>query len=842
MLWRAQTQVPPRLCAFVPSQWIGPLGGVEDVHLIGDASLGYVWKMAVPPLEGIDDGEIAAEHAYDALLRTLSDGATLELFVERGTDVSPYLATYAAQVRPQASGSIAQEICLRLHERWRSAESSGFFPERPTLNFWPRTQSIYLFFKSAPSKLWLGSDFRFLMAAAGGSLRRLVDTELATLAARFRQQIRQIEQTAAEYSLRLRPLGAGEYVNWAGRLLFPQRRGVPAVDFDASGLESPGEAIAQMGDFPLIERGRFVTEWRGRAIWHMAVSMAWQGTVGPGMLAGITDHEHDVTVCLSYRAAARVQTLISLKAQQHINRKSSLPFNEVEVEEKDESLTEAQRRMFSGETAGAVRLIVWVRGPSESDAEDKAHRVLSVLDRYMPAEVERRIGSSLLFSSLPGARNPVAEGAQARTRRMMSGDAASLAPLGGYWEGTDPDRSLALYATRWGTPLFLDPRVCERNPHFLVVGGSGSGKSFWVHDYLIQLYRLADVWSCLVSIKPDYERLARLLGQYVELDLDGSHSISPFRGPPTHDNCAMWVAVLSLILSDGKERFAIDKDAEAVLTESAMTAARINWDARRGRPIQETQLSHIAHRLELSALGRELVARMQPYLTGPYSRLFNRPNSLNMDGRFVFFNLSRVVNYTCAAAASMCIFSYVNSVMVDPARLAQQKVLGLDEGWALMRGQGSAELVEKAFRAYRSYNGMAFAVSQLLSDFDTPVGKAVLANTATKFILPQEQSSLAELPRYLELGAKERALVASLELRKGCFGEFLVKMQGYPSTVGRVIPDPLRYAISTTDGTDSARFNELLASCGDDYAGAVRQFADRLPYGKPSARSTHEST
>jgi len=291
------------------------------------------------------------------------------------------------------------------------------------------------------------------------------------------------------------------------------------------------------------------------------------------------------------------------------------------------------------------------------------------------------------------------------------------------------------------------------------------------------------------------------------------------------------------MLSDGKERLAIDKDAEALLSDSAMTAARINWDARRGQPMQETQLSHIVARLELSALGRELAARMQPYLSGPYSRLFNRPNSLNLDSRFVFFNLSRVVNYACAAAVSMCIFSYVNTVMADPARLGQQKLLGLDEGWALMRGQGSAELVEKAFRAYRSYNGMAFAVSQLLSDFDTPVGKAVLANTATKFVLPQEQSSLAELPRYLELGSKERALVASLELRKGCFGEFLVKMQGHPSTVGRVIPDALKYAISTTDGSDSAKFNELLAGCGGDYRGAVQDFARRFPYGKPAAEA-----
>jgi conjugal transfer ATP-binding protein TraC len=131
---------------------------------------------------------------------------------------------------------------------------------------------------------------------------------------------------------------------------------------------------------------------------------------------------------------------------------------------------------------------------------------------------------------------------------------------------------------------------------------------------------------------------------------------------------------------------------------------------------------------------------------------------------------------------------------------------------------------------------MAFAVSQLLSDFDTPVGKAVLANTATKLVLPQEQSSLAELPNYIDLGSKERALIASLEVRKGCFGEFLVKMQGHPSTVGRVIPDPLKYAISTTDAADCAKFNQLLAACSGDYSEAVRQFAEMFPYGRAQCK------
>jgi conjugal transfer ATP-binding protein TraC len=820
-----------RLPDLIPSIAIGEFGGLAHVHLLADSTLGHAWELAVPTLESIDDGEDRAETACDMLLRALPEGCSLEFFVSRTIDADACAEAHA-RAQPLAAEGLVQELAEQTQRGWRAAAHDGFLPEEPALNFWPRAQRIRLFYKSAPSRLLGGSGLASLAAFGHARLERRLAVDLQVLAAQFRQQVRQIEQTAAEAGLALEPLDADEYLDWVGHLLFPQPRAACPVTLPSHGLEGPGEAIAQMGEVSELAPGHFVTEVRGVRCWHAAVAMTWQGTVGPGMLAPVTDHEHGVTVCVSYQAASRVKTLFALKAQQHINRKSHLPFNEVEVEEKDESFTEAQRRMFSGESFGGVRLVVWVHGSSAEDLADRAHRVLSVLDRYLPAEIEHRIGSSLLFSALPGGRSPQTERVQCRTRRLMSADAAALVPLAGCWQGTDPQRSLAFYPSRWGTALHLDPRVCDRNPHFLVVGGSGSGKSFWVHDYLMQLHRLPDVWTCLVSIKPDYDRLARLLGQSIELTLDGDHSINPFGGEPTHDNVAMWVAVLGLMLSDGNERFAVDKEAEGLLSQCALDAARLNWDARLANPIRETLLGHVLERLERTPLGRTLAARLQPYATGPYSRLFNRPKTLDVRSRFVFFNLANIVNYPCAGAVSLCLFGHVNAIMVDPGLLGRQKVLGLDEGWALMRDRASAELIEKAFRAYRAFNGMAFAVSQLLSDFDTPLGRAVLANTATKFVLPQEQSSLAELPRYLELSRKERALIASLELRKGRYGEFLVKMQGHPSTVGRVLPDPLRYAIATTDATDSARLAALADECAGDLEAAVRVFATRYPRGR----------
>lgn len=366
-----------------------------------------------------------------------------------------------------------------------------------------------------------------------------------------------------------------------------------------------------------------------------------------------------------------------------------------------------------------------------------------------------------------------------------------------------------------------------------MVGGSGSGKSFMVHDLLMQLLRLPRIWVCLISTKPDYERLARLLGKYIEIALDGAYSINPFAGAPTHDNLNAWLTVLVNMLTESDPRIVIDKEAQGLLSSCMMTAAQLNWDARRNRPIRETLLDHVIERLARAELGRALADRLQPYHSGPFAQLFNRPVSLEAADRFVFFNLSKVASYPCASVVSLCVFNFVNSRMYDPALRDKLKVLGLDEGWAMMKDEGSAALAQMGFRAYRSLGGLAFAVSQMMSDFDTPLGQAILANTATKLVLPQQEVAIAALPRYLALSAKELALVRSLQLKKRRFSEFFLKMEGRPSTVGRVVPDPLRYATATTDPADTVRYNRLREQCAGDEMATVQRFAQDYPYGIP---------
>lgn len=818
----------PRLASFIPTRQIKTFYEMPNVHFLLDGSLGYGWSIDVPAAESIDGAESSLSAAYAALLAQVPAEHVLELFVNRDHNIEPYLSMYSARV---ADHPLAHDLKAEMVTRWREAQSAGFFPAAPEINFQPRRQAIYLFLKTPPQPALRGNSARSLLGWLKGGAAATIDAELRAVAEEFRRRVMRIQQTASSVGLSIRPLAASTYIQFVGGLLFPQNTRAASVRVGED--DSVAEAVSSLGEVTLIDGSKLVTSANGQDVFHQAISMMWQPQAPhPGMFAPLVNNECDITFMLSYRANDQAKAMAGVKWSAHMTQKMTMSINAVEMGEKAAALEEVQLRMARGESKGSVRMMVWVRGTSERNVSDRVSTVLGRIEKLLHADVENVIGSSVLLNSLPMGHTLVEERAMSRTRAMMSNDASTMAPLSGYWEGTNPRDSLALYNSKWCTPLFLDPRVCDTNPHMLIVGGSGSGKTFWVQDFLMQLLTLPRLRVFLISIKPDYERLARLFGRYIQIDLDGKHAINPFAGEPTHDNINNWVTVVQKMLTDTDARTIVEKEDLGLIGQRIMEATEQNWDRRNQKPVRETILSDIVTRLELTARGRDIAKQLLPYHKGQFANLLNRPNTLQIDDRFVFWNLSRVVDYSCVGVVSLCVFNHVNRQMYDPALLGDLKIMGLDEGWSTMSDESSAGLVNKAFRAYRSLNGLACVISQLMSDFDTPLGQAILGNTATKIVLRQAETALASLPKYLSLSEKDMALIRNLEIRKRCYSEFFVSTEGRPSTVGRVIPAPMRYAVATTDPNDTARFDELARTFGDDYVSAIREFAARYPYGQ----------
>jgi len=817
------------LANVLPYLMCGRVGDFEPLHLLDDGALGFAVEFDAPAV----DTEVGAEDAISALidqaLRALPSGVHWQWFMRCSSFVESHLQIYLAQ---SAQDPVAKACAAQYVQRWRDAQHDGFFPHDESVNFFPRSQSILLALKSAP----LPRARRPLSTIFG----RTAPSD--ALAAEFIEAARALVSMLAARGVEVSTVGADRLANWVIDLLFPWRR------FDSppttTGLHSVREAIASVGRLEPVELRGFRSVSAGTEAHHRVASMLWHPrTVRSGMLNRLPLLRPSLSISLSARALPLAFSTLQLKAQNLLNTRSANRFNEVETQARAQALSDVEQRLFSeGERLIEGRLQVHLIEPSAEQAEDAARAVCNHLREHdIEASVEEDIGSSLILRGcLPFAIYEETERKLRRRRRFLSRDFADIHPAGGCWKGIPPSldpsgsapRPIAMYSNPLGEALFLDPSKAERNPHALVVGQSGSGKSFFVHDYLLHLWRMPDVRLYLISIKPDYRKLALLLGRYVELTLDSADSLNPFAGAPSLENQARSVAALSLMITEGRPDRRLPREHEIALQESVLTASARNWDAGTDRPIRETILEDVCVELERrpGVLGRDLAFQLLPYRRGPFRRLFNGARTMSAGDRFVFFNLGSVLRQPCSAALSFCVFNLIDQAMHDPTLRAVPKGLIADEVWALVQDPFAAAILERSLKAYRSLGGFALPIVQDPRDLDNPAGRVILVNTATKIILPMDRSGQDEISRFVRLNERELELIRNLRLVKRRYSEFFVSIEGIHSSKGLVIPDPLRYAISTTDPSDEAELDRLYRQTGDMLL-SVQRFARDMPYG-----------
>jgi conjugal transfer ATP-binding protein TraC len=821
------------LASLLPYLTCGEFRGFGPLHLLADDTLGFALEFRLPTVDTAVDGEEAIARAVMSLLHAVPPGAQWQWFVLARADVEAGLARYLTQAGLDPIGRL---FAAEMARRWRDAQHDGFFPDHPEHNFFPRSQRIAIALKSAP--IGFGRpDWAALLGASGARSAARDD------AARFAAGARDFLSAVRAQGFEPAAIDADGLANWVADMLFPYRRfDRPPV---STGGQSVREALSALGRIEPLEARGFRTLAARREAHHRVVSMLWQPrAVRAGMLNGLLTLRPWLSISLTGAALPPAASMLQMKAAALLNARSTHRFNETEAAARADAIQDVEQRLFAdGERLFEGRLQVHVIESGAAQAEEAALEVCKFLEGFdIEAAVEDEIGATLLLRGcLPFAVYPETERKLRRRRRFLSRDFADLHPAGGCWTGIEPSPETALldprapvvmYSNPLGEPLFVDPSKAEKNPHALVIGQSGSGKSFFVHDYLLHLWRLPDVRLYLISIKADYRKLALLLGRYVELTLDSDVSLNPFGGAPTLENQARWFAALALMITEGRPERRLAREDEIALQRAPMAAAQRNWDADRGTPIRETVLEDVCVELERSAgaHGRQLAFQLMPYRKGPYRRLFNAPRGLTAADRFVFFNLGGILRQPCSPVVSFCVFNLVDEVMADARLRAVPKGLVADEVWALVRDPFAAAILERSLKAYRSLGAFALPIVQDPQDLDTPSGRVMLVNTATKVVLPLDRSGHDDLQRYVRLNERELEIVRNLRLVKRRYSEFFVSIEGFRSAKGLLVPDPLRYAVSTTDPADEELLDRYYRESGDMLA-AVRRFAQQAPYG-----------
>lgn len=387
-----------------------------------------------------------------------------------------------------------------------------------------------------------------------------------------------------------------------------------------------------------------------------------------------------------------------------------------------------------------------------------------------------------LLSSLPFGKNYLSDrycgaGMLSRpTACLFSYGSQQLDHENGIYVGMD---------TRSNSVMTLDTRELV-NPHGVILGQSGGGKSFVIKSLSTRFYMFG---SRQIIIDPEgnsrYIRVAREVGGAYAVIAPGSkHKINPFdlhedylnldlledifgdeEGDDETDAEEAYEAARAAAL-DGKAQELTRMVSLMAITDDTTTGAvgglsgaeasfveRAIYEAYDNAGITEDPTTHdrpapifpnfweiLQGYAEHNQLVSDLMEKLWSWHSGSLSKIFDAPTNVDLSNRYLVFQISKVKDRQ-KAPVMHAILEFLNGVL---SNRNESSDCWIDEGWALLAFQMSAEFTETMYRSGRARDNGMWIASQAINEFvESRQGNVILDLAATHMIFRHEHQKSA---------------------------------------------------------------------------------------------------
>jgi len=508
--------------------------------------------------------------------------------------------------------------------------------------------------------------------------------------------------------------------------------------------------------------------------------------------------------------------------------------SDLESETKLNSTEELIRDLLnSGQRIYAVQMSLVLKAPVGREGTKTLNRnVREALSRFRSLSGAEGLEESVGSWKITKGNLPAAPLSLERARKMKTNNLADFLPVYGPNEG-DADPAV-IFKNRLGGIVAYNPFDSGlSNFNSLVTGASGAGKSV-LNNFILMQEATRCLRTFVIDIGGSYQKLTKALGgQYLEVDLSGLYRLNPFhlRDPlqePSAQKLKSLLAVLECMFTDeGAARL-------TKLDRALLEKALVELYEKKRREGKVPTLSDLSQHLEKSA-----ESSLRPFSkllyswTGErsYGRLLDGEGSLRTDAPICTFDLKGLSNYPDLQSVMILILTDFILAQIEGDRLFRNRII-LDEAWQSLKIPAAANFMEYCVRTARKIglgSGITFITQGVEEIVTSPIGAAIIGNTATKFVMLQRGDSDI-LRDALKLNEQELALIYSLEQRKGHFSEgFMIK--GDSRQVIRINPQPLEYWLSTSDGADNQYLEGLIGNEGLSLTAALQKAASVYPWG-----------
>ncbi len=256
------------------------------------------------------------------------------------------------------------------------------------------------------------------------------------------------------------------------------------------------------------------------------------------------------------------------------------------------------------------------------------------------------------------------------------------------------------------TPYFLNLHVeAEGAAHALVLGATGSGKSFFVNFLLAHLQKYQPR-TVIFDLGGSYRRLVEWLGgSYLPIGLERrAVTINPFSLPPTQEHLHfLYTFVKVLIESSGQYAMTLHDDRD--LYEQIENLYAVDPHNRRLFTLR-------------NILNRTLADHLTPWVQGgPYAALFDHVEDTLTCAACQCFDFEGLERYPQMLEPLLFYVLHRASAAVYDSELADTlKVFALDEAWRFLKNRTIRDYVASALKTWRKRNALMLLATQSSED------------------------------------------------------------------------------------------------------------------------------
>jgi type IV secretion system protein VirB4 len=355
-----------------------------------------------------------------------------------------------------------------------------------------------------------------------------------------------------------------------------------------------------------------------------------------------------------------------------------------------------------------------------------------------------------------------------RSLYLLNTNAADLALLFAQDPGQPRNAHLgreavAVLESTHATPYHLNLHV-EDVGHTLVLGATGSGKSFLLNFLVAHLQRY-NPRTLIFDLGGSYDGLTSYFGGHVlRVTRDRpSFTLNPFCLPPTPANRQFLFTFVKVLLQAGGQ-YAMTRADDQALYEQIETLYVLDPDQRR--------LFTLAN-----ILPRPLAQQLQRWVEGgQYADVFDHVDDTVTLAPFQTIDFEGLDGTPLVLEPLLFYFLHrATATVLDPALAATLKVFVLDEAWRFLRDPTIRAYVTDALKTWRKKNACVLLATQSSEDLErSDLLRVAVESCPTKIFLANPNIDRAAYQTLFHLNDTEAARIATLVPRQ----QFLLKQPG----------------------------------------------------------------